>query len=366
MDFEMRLTTNNISVKFIDVDLLASGPPDAMFDDAANSTEQGNSVEQAWRFGSMGPDIYDFVMIGVPYNTSEINESEDIYINITKFYYEDSLSSASWEQGVNEIDELEGTDYEDYADDEWAYYINGTGALCNASDVNLTSGLCFKNETDNMLWFKIPHFSGINPAVTGTAIGGDNGDGDGPGGGGGGGAEGQTFDAGILGEGSGEQKTYTQILSSGDTIKFKIIQDGQSGDHQIKIIKIESDSITITISSTLQTITVGLGKTAKVDLNEDGIYDLSITITEIVGGKVKLIITKIIETVKPGAATGGTQSQEQENGQETKRQEGEKLKFNPLFYVMILGSILVIVMLIIKTKYKIKEKEKFKKSKKFI
>lgn len=170
LDFEMKKTSNNITVRYIDVDLLASGPPDAMFDSSANSSSSESSVAEAWRFGSMGPEIYSYVLIGVPYNASAINESSDIKINITKFYGESFSGAAAWEQGINSTLQLTGTDYSAYNAGSYANYINGTGVLCNSSDDNLTSGICYKDTDENMLWFKIPHFSGINPSVTGAAF----------------------------------------------------------------------------------------------------------------------------------------------------------------------------------------------------
>jgi len=169
IDFEMKKLSNNITVRYIDVDLLASGPPDAMFDDSANSSTSGNSMQEAWKLGSEGPSIYSYVLLGIPYNASAINESGDVRINITKFYGE-SWSTPDWQQGNNSLGDLAGTDYVDYNSGSYAAYINGTAILCDSSDVNLSLGLCYKDTANDLLWFKIPHFSGIGPSIVGNAV----------------------------------------------------------------------------------------------------------------------------------------------------------------------------------------------------
>ncbi|MBN2454078.1 PGF-pre-PGF domain-containing protein [Candidatus Woesearchaeota archaeon] len=175
IDFEIRKADSNISVRYINVDLLASGPPDAMFDESSNASESGSALEEAWRFGSLGPEIYDYILIGVPYNVTVINESADMKINITKLYTEDW--EIEWDQGINGTSNI-SDDYADYAAGEYLPYINGSGVFCNESDENLTTGICFKAVDENLLWFKIPHFSGIGPTIVGDAIvTGGNGDG---------------------------------------------------------------------------------------------------------------------------------------------------------------------------------------------
>ncbi|MCK4428864.1 MAG: carboxypeptidase regulatory-like domain-containing protein, partial [Candidatus Aenigmarchaeota archaeon] len=65
-DISLRITSGNISVHYVKTDLLASGPPDAAF--SQNAT--GTGLEAAWKFGSKGPEIYDEVLISMPYASS--------------------------------------------------------------------------------------------------------------------------------------------------------------------------------------------------------------------------------------------------------------------------------------------------------
>ncbi|MEM4703045.1 MAG: hypothetical protein QXP53_00985 [Candidatus Pacearchaeota archaeon] len=299
-DLEMRQNTTNITIHYVNVDLLASQPPDGIFDESANKTPSGNMMKEAWRFGSMGPNIYDYVIIGVPYNSSAINESEDMKVNITKFY--DEEWQYIWEQG-EDIEELNGTDYEDYKTDIYIEYINGSAVLCNESDENLT-GLCYKDLAHNMVWFKIPHFSGIEPNIVGKSIVEEEEDGGGNRGGGGTTQQNVTnvtnqtnvttedtrggvppYSIGELSESSKEIN-----MSQGETIQF--IVNGE--EHVIKILNIGNNKVTIEINS-LVTLTIQVGEAKNIDLDRDGREDITIKIKEIKDGKVTLIISKFKE-----------------------------------------------------------------------
>jgi len=165
VDFAMKMLSTGIEVRYIDVDLLASGPPDALFDQAGDKSTSGSTIEEVWRFGSLGPDIYKWVLIGVPYDPSEFNENNDMTMTIDYFYDEDW--NAVWERGVNDLASVPD-DYSRYTVDPYDDYIDGTGVLCDPDDDDLSSGLCYKDTVNNMLWFKIPHFSGIGPSISGS------------------------------------------------------------------------------------------------------------------------------------------------------------------------------------------------------
>jgi hypothetical protein len=296
LDFEIKKTDNNITVRYVDVDLLASGPPDAMFDEAANTS--GSGLEEAWRFGSRGPEIYDYVIIGIPYNASAFNESENLIVNITKFYDEDSFDTPFWRLGVNDTDDLNGTDYEDYASETYAGYVNGSGAICNSSDGNLSSGLCYKDITQDMIWFKIPHFSGINPSISGVATSSgsddneeDDGDDDG-GSGGGGGITSYTISEASLSNG------YKMVFAEGTKASFNLA----SVAHSVTVddINREENKITVTVSSVPQIATLSIGDKKKFDLNADGFYDLLIELRGIRVIVADLTLTSIYEKM-PGS-----------------------------------------------------------------
>ncbi len=159
LSFRMTKTSNNITVHYVNVDLLASGPPDVLFDGQANATQSGDTLEEAWRFGSQGPEIYDEVIIGVPYNTTFYAPGIRAYIG--KLYDEDW--NTLWDGSINDTSVLPS----DFSDFNTTLFNNTTGMDCNTTDENLTSHLCYIDTTNGMIWFKIPHFSGVGPAIEG-------------------------------------------------------------------------------------------------------------------------------------------------------------------------------------------------------
>ena len=160
-DVSFRMTSNNVTVHYVKTDLLASGPPDALF----NTNNSGSDLEAAWKFGSSGPEIYDEVIIGVPY--SDDLADEDIIVNIDVLY--DNDFDIIWNRSVDVLADLNDTDYADFLIGAYAAYLNGTGVPCLATDENLTAGLCYKDVASQSIWMKIPHFSGIGPVVTAAA-----------------------------------------------------------------------------------------------------------------------------------------------------------------------------------------------------
>jgi hypothetical protein len=170
IDFAVGLTSRNITVKYVNVNLLASGPPDAMFDSEATSGTSGTNFENAWRFGSLGPEIYDYVLVGVPYSdsgTGALDDSQSIRIEIP-YLYDDDWNTL-WNRSAGDDVNTLPTGYEDYNIGSYAALVNGTGVVCNTSDITMVSSLCYVNTSLNILWLKIPHFSGIGPEISGTA-----------------------------------------------------------------------------------------------------------------------------------------------------------------------------------------------------
>ncbi len=142
--------TGNITVHYKNVDMLASGPPDALFDESASSSQSGSSIEEAWRFGSKGPEIYDEVLIGVPITTSGFSG-----IKIGKLYDE------NWNSVWNITDtNAANTVPSDYSAFPPSWFT--TGPSCSTTD---TSSACYIDSTTGILWLRIPHFSGIGPTV---------------------------------------------------------------------------------------------------------------------------------------------------------------------------------------------------------
>lgn len=157
-NLRMNLTSSNVVLYFINVDLIASGPPDANVAESYTSrTSTSSSFEEAWKFGSLAPDIYDHVWVGIPY--SDLTESWSYTMNIPYLYDEDwNMVWNTSANGTNPGASL--TEYSDYSTD-WFDEVS-----CDKSD---SSAKCFMNTTTDFFWLKIPHFSGLQPTMSGTA-----------------------------------------------------------------------------------------------------------------------------------------------------------------------------------------------------
>ncbi len=157
-NLKIRLKTTNITLYFINVDLLASGPPDAeLSQDAISDASTSTSLEKAWRFGSLAPNIYDYVWVGIPY--SGLNESWGYSVKIPYLY--DENWNMIW--NVSEDGPNPGSVYHEYEDYPTSWF---SGQGCSKTD---STANCFMNTTTNYIWLKIPHFSGVQPTLTGSA-----------------------------------------------------------------------------------------------------------------------------------------------------------------------------------------------------
>ncbi len=154
--------SNNITVHYKNVDMMASGPPDAAFDSDANETEEGSGLDMAWRFGSQGPEIYDEVLIGVPLDQG-VDVNAPINVLLSNLYDEDW--NPVWNVADNDTAELP-EDYEGF-DTSW-FNASTNGKPCSTTNV---SAYCYVNPERKMVWLRIPHFSGIGPTVQTTTIG---------------------------------------------------------------------------------------------------------------------------------------------------------------------------------------------------
>ncbi|MEK6932613.1 MAG: hypothetical protein AABW56_02350 [Nanoarchaeota archaeon] len=103
-------------------------------------------------------------------------------------------------------------------------------------------------------------------------------------------SEGVTTELGAL----STSDTYTSIPASGG-ISFSI--SGQS--HTAKVLTVTSTSATIEFASTPSQVTLNVGETKEVDLNDNGKMDLSVMLKSITNSKADLIfktITEVTET----------------------------------------------------------------------
>jgi len=131
------------------------------------------------------------------------------------------------------------------------------------------------------------------------------------------------------------QNGFSKNLGKNWKMRFKY----KNETHELKINNIQNNSVAIAISSEPQTFNISINETKKINLNNDGYYDLQVFLKNITGTKyykrAEVNIKLINETI----------SQTNENVlNEIPPTENEKSKFN---YFIISGIILTILVLFI-------------------
>jgi len=288
-------TSGGILVHYVNVDMLASGPPDAMFDNDAGTSESSATFANAARFGSQGPTIYNYVLVSMPYvegstSVTGLNENADVNISIPTFY--DDGWNAIWTSSNGSAANLAGNH------SHYSTYVNDWGNLTiqqNCSKTAPTSAIqlnttnpCYIDATNNRIWIRIPHFSGTGPSVSGAIITAASSSTTTSSGGGG--SSGITYQVAA----SEYQAGATKTLNAGDALKYLIGAES----HTITITSFTNASVTIKVASNTSTIsTINLGETKKFELTGDDYYDTSVTYNGIVGGKASITIKAVHEQV---------------------------------------------------------------------
>ena len=176
-DISFRMGKDAVQVHYIKTDMLASGPPDALFEDNAGVTGSGDSFSAALKFGSNGPTIYDAVLLSMPYSEAAgagLDDSEEVNFSMSIFYDDDW--NVIWNTSTNGTNgsALAGN-YSHYltAQNDWETLMSNntctTGTLTSSTELN-ASNPCYLDATNNRIWIRIPYFSGTSPAILGSTI----------------------------------------------------------------------------------------------------------------------------------------------------------------------------------------------------
>jgi len=143
--------------------------------------------------------------------------------------------------------------------------------------------------------------------------------------------QGATVDAGTL----STTETYTSVAKEG-TVTFAV----SGNSHRVKVLDVTETSATIEIASTPKQLTLNVGETKEVDVNDDTKNDLSVTLKSITNGKADLVF-KTIETITPpGGETGGTTGEQPEKGVETGEETGTSLTW---LWILILVVLVLVI-----------------------
>ncbi|MBU2503910.1 MAG: hypothetical protein KJ879_02555 [Nanoarchaeota archaeon] len=95
---------------------------------------------------------------------------------------------------------------------------------------------------------------------------------------------------------------YTRELGANNRIQVSV----GGTIHHIGVVSVATDKVTIEIASDPVTVSLAPGEDTKVDVSDDGFYDIYVLLNSIVNGKADLTIQKISEAVPEGAGSVAT------------------------------------------------------------
>ena len=162
------------------------------------------------------------------------------------------------------------------------------------------------------------------------------------------------------------QQGYSKVLGKNWKIKFNMNNE----THELKIDDIQNNSARITISSNSVTFNLSIKQTKKIDLNENGFYDVFVLLKTITGNsyypRAEVFIKSINEIIPENQSNETAEDNspnQQENQQEKEIKEiiSEAIKDHKFIY-LIVGIILITILITLSVlKFKPKKKNEFRK-----
>ena len=296
-----RMGTGSIKVHYVNVDMLASGPPDVLFDSSNTASASASTFDAAVRFGSGGPTMYDYVLVSMPYTEtagSGLDDSQNVNISIPTLY--DENWKVIWNvttNGTNSTNLAANNSHYSAFAEQWGFLLKSSTCTTNQSLQNTTTP-CYIDTSNNVLWVRLPHFSGTGPSVTGTAVAASS-----PNNGGGGSSSSSSASsAGSLPPEVSSEKEITISLPEPTTTEGKTqfqkvlahLKEGTKAKFTIKTstkTTIEEHTITATriapsfanfvISSIPQEVILNKGASKELDVDDDTINDLRLTLIDL-------------------------------------------------------------------------------------
>ncbi len=317
INMEMKLISSNTTITFYNFDMFSAKQPpmESVINDQASSG--GSSANQVWQFGSFVPsEVYDYVVIGMPYSDSVINDAGSMNVSIPFLY--DENWNVVWNASLghttsnitSDIDQYLGnSNNRSYNSTGYRNFLTTAGRTCSKTDSNLNgttnTEYCYINTTSNMIYIRVPHFSGVAPNVIGNApSSGSSSSSSSSSSDGGAGAAGSIHDVSESQFNSG----YSRDLNVNDKLRFTL----NSEYHFVELTGVTVAAATVKVSSTPQTSTFAIGETKKFEVTGDNFYDVAVTLNSIAAtnGTNKANI-KIIATSDPVASTPSSEQEEE-------------------------------------------------------
>jgi len=144
------------------------------------------------------------------------------------------------------------------------------------------------------------------------------------------------------------EQGYSKELKKGDSIIFSIKEGGKEEEYKLTIKSILEDAVVFLIESASFEKSIASGSTEKLDLNGDGIYDLSIKVNSIGNGRANLTIGSL-----SGQGSAPLNTTEETKEEETYEEKEDKLgqtiekNINAVQYILIVIAALIIIIILV-------------------
>ncbi|KKP88239.1 MAG: hypothetical protein UR91_C0023G0003 [Candidatus Nomurabacteria bacterium GW2011_GWC2_35_8] len=308
INMEMRMKKTNVSITFFNFDMLSAKQP-PMESVMNNEASGGSGSAPVWEFGSFVPaDVYDYAVVSIPYNDTAINDSATINISVNNLY--DSDWNMVWNKSRGDTSLNVTSDVDDYIGNSNNRSYNssgyrnllGGGVECSNSNFSVsttaTSTYCSVNTSANMIYMRVPHFSGVAPLVSGSAPVAASSSSSSSSSSGGGGVSAYN----IYSYDEKDFSLYSDInkaLGKDDKIKVKINNES----HSVTIYSLTNTSVVIKVASTIQTANFSIGDSNKFDVNDDDYYDLRVALNSISNSKADITVSYLHESISTTTLT---------------------------------------------------------------
>ena len=193
INMEMKLTSSNVTMTFYNFDMFSAKQPPmhAIMNDQASSGS--GTISQVWDFGNFVPaEVYDYVVIEIPYSGIDDSKTITAKMPIIKDENWDTL----WNSGAGDTTSSLTSDIDEYLNKAgnrsfnstgYRDFLSTTGVTCSKTNPDIAdsspTAYCYVDTTKNVIYIRIPHFSGGSFSVSSPSAAGA---GDGAGGAGGG------------------------------------------------------------------------------------------------------------------------------------------------------------------------------------
>jgi predicted aspartyl protease len=147
-------------------------------------------------------------------------------------------------------------------------------------------------------------------------------------------------------------------------VKQRVQVQISNENHYVGVIEMTNTKATINISSNPIQVILGIGDDARVDVLDDGFYDLYILLNSILNNKVNLTIKSIYEEIPEGEGSVKTSAETESNETIGEEIGGETEEERNLTWLWIVIGALVIGVVFFIAINRVKKKNKKRKRKK--